>query len=69
MQSPLAGGCMTMTFCPLRPRIQRIYCPTHADLSLPPSGQERRRSPPGHSRGGYAGAGLGGGRGQGPVPI
>ncbi len=37
VQSPLAGGCMTMTFCPLRPRIQRIYCPTHADLSLPPS--------------------------------
>ncbi len=32
VQSPSAAGCMTTTFCPPRPR--RIYCPTHADLSL-----------------------------------
>ncbi len=34
VQSPSAAGCMTTTFCPPRPWSWRIYCPTHADLSL-----------------------------------
>ncbi len=34
VQSPSAAGCRTMMFCQPRPRSLRIYCPTHADLSL-----------------------------------
>ncbi len=34
VQSPMAAGSMTTMFCPPRSRSRRIYCPTHADLSL-----------------------------------